>query len=392
MAGRLNRFFFGGTTELETRLGEDTSPLPSDPSSALDIPVRTASPRTVSTGDALGLSAVYRAISIYAIAGKQLGIDVFRTGTQVDAPSFIKRPDIAETRSAFIEQTITALALNGNAYWLVTRDNQSRVTNLENFNPLDVEIEVTQTGKPVSYQYMGKSYKPAEIQHLKLLRVPGKVKGLGPIQAAQKELRGALDTSDYASNWFEGSGVPNGYLKVNEALVPEDALAIKNAWNSTAGMKNGVAVLDNGASYSPIYLSPKDAQFIESQNFNVTGVARLFGIPLRMMAAAVEGNAMTYANMSDERKQFIEFSLMQYLIEIEDALSALLPGSQTAKFNIEALLRADTTARYASYQSAITAGFLTVNEVRAIEGYGPLAKPKPEPVEPTKDENADTSI
>jgi len=389
MANLWNRFFYGEPTVMEVR--SEVTPL-SDPSTALDIPSRSISPRSVSTGDALGLSAVYRAVSVYSIAAKQLGIDVYRAGKQVDAPYFIKRPDINDTRSAFIEQTVVSLALNGNAYWLITRDNQSRVTNLECFNPLDVSIDVNLAGKAISYNYMGKSYSPSEIKHLKLLRVPGNVKGLGPIQAAQSELRGTIDTRDYATNWFETSGVPNGYLSVKEPLVPEDAKGIKDAWNATAGMKNGVAVLDNAATYTPVYLNPSDAQFIENQNFNVTGIARLFGIPLRMMLATVEGNSMTYANMSDERKQFIEFSLMQYLIEIEDALSSLLPGSQTAKFNIEALLRADTTARYASYQSAISAGFLTVNEVREIEGYEPLDTPKPEPVAQPKDANADTSI
>jgi len=374
--GFLNRFFYTKPEGMQERSEGDNSPLPSDPSTALEQIRRDTSTRSVTTGDALGLSAVYRAISIYAIAGKQLGIDVYRTGKQVDAPSFIKRPDINETRSSFIEQTITALALNGNAYWLITRDSQGRVTNLENMNPLDVSIEVSQSGRVIKFTYLGNDYKPNDIQHLKLLRVPGNVKGLGPIQASQAELRGTLDTRDYSSNWFETSGIPNGYLKTEGPAAPEDLARNKEAWiKATQG--HGVPAMSNGLTYVPISLSPKDAQFIESQAFNITGIARMFGIPLRMMLATVEGNSMTYANMSDERKQFIEFSLMQYLIEIEDALSSLLPGSQTAKFNIEALLRADTEARYASYAAAINAGFLEVNEVRAIEGYEPLAKPEP---------------
>jgi len=359
------------STVIQQRSGSANEPLPSDPSTALETPVRSISNRSVTTGDALGLSAVYRAISIFAIASKQLSIDVFRASTAIDAPAFIKRPDINDSFPAFIEQSVVSLALNGNAYWLISRDAQNRVTNLEVFNPLDVLIETNTRGKAIKYSYLGTDYKPADIRHLKLLRVPGNVKGLGPIQAAQADLRGAIDTNSYATNWFETSGVPNGYLKTDTPLNAEDAAALKTQW--AASVKGGTtAVLDSGLTYTPIYLSPKDAQFIESQNWNKTQIATLFGIPLRMMLATVEGNSMTYANLQDEKLQLVEFGLMGYLTEIETAFSELLPGSQKAKFNLEAFLRVDTKTRYEAHKLAIDAGFLKVDEVRAIEGLDPL--------------------
>lgn len=371
MAGMFNRFFLGDRTEVQKRSESNPTPLVTDPSQAPTIPNRATSPRSVSTGDALGHSAIYRAVSIIATTAKQLSLDVFWNGKQVDAPSFIKRPDIGTTRSAFIEQTIVSMALSGNAYWKITRDAQSRVTNLEVLNPLDVVPEATAIGTVTAYQYRGDKYSPNDIQHLKLLRVPGNVKDLGPIQAAQVELRGTLDTRDYGNTWFDVAGVPSGYLSTDIAVSAEDAAKLKEAWN--ASVRGGeTAVLTQGLTYNSVLLSPKDAQFIESQNYNVTSIARLFGIPLRMLLATVEGSSMTYANMQDERKQFIEFSLMQYLVEIEDNLSQLLPGSRVAKFNIEALLRVDTSTRYASYQTAIAAGFLTIAEVRSIEGFEPL--------------------
>jgi len=362
-------------TVIEQRSGSVNEPLPSDPSTALEVPNRSNVITSVSAKDALGLSAVYRAISIYSTAAQQLSIDVFRGGVTVEvAPSFIKRPDINETRPAFLEMTVVSLALNGNAYWLISRDAQSRVTNLEVLNPLDMNVETNTRGKVTNYKYMDGDYKPAEIQHLKLLRVPGSAKGLGPIQAAQVELHGTLSTRDYSQNWFETSGVPNGYLKTDTPMNADDALALKDQWHKS--VKGGTtAVLDSGLTYTPIYLSPRDAQFIESQNFNKTQVATLFGIPLRMMLATVEGNSMTYANLQDEKRQFIEFSLMQYMKEIEEAFSALLPGSQVARFNFESFLRTDASARYATYATALAGSpFMTVEQVWEIEGWGPVPK------------------
>lgn len=371
--GKWKDFWFGpeDTSVKEQRSGSVNEPLPSDPSTALAIPVRNASPSTVTTGDALGLSSVYRAVSIYVTATKQLGLDTFKNDEKVNAPLFIKRPDVSQTRSKFFEQTITALLLNGNAYWLITRDAQGRVTNLENLNPLDVAIETNQWGKTLGYKYMGYDYKPTDIQHLSVISVPGMAKGLGPIQAAQAELHGTINTRNYASNWFDSSGVPNGYLKTDAPLNAEDAAELKAQWH-TSVQGGTTAVLDSGLTYSPIYLSPKDAQFIESQAFNKTQIATLFGIPPRMML--VEAGNSTYANVQDERRAFVDSALMNYLVEIEDALSSLLPRGTEARFNLDAYLRASTKERYESHEIALRAGFLTEDEVREIEKLPPLPK------------------
>jgi HK97 family phage portal protein len=321
----------------------------------------------VTTGDALGLAMVYRAINIHAISTKQMSLHVYRDDVKITEPSFVKNPDVNISRSAFMEQTVTAMACTGNAYWEITRDQAGRVMNLQNLNPLMVTIESNLAGQVTKYLYKDRELMPSKVKHLSLLRVPGGKYGLGPIQAAQAELRGAIDTRDYSSNWFSGSGVPSGILKSDQVLAPDQAVAAKEAWNATAGASNGVAVLGNGLTYTPIFLSPADAQFIDSQNFNVTQVARLFGIPASMLLAAVDGTSMTYTNIESEWISYIRFSLMSYLIEIEDALSSFLPRGQKAKFNIESLLRTDTKTRYESYKTALEAGFMTVEEIRKLE-------------------------
>lgn len=316
---------------------------------------------------------VYRAISIHAVAVKQMSIKAYRGDEEVSAPPWLRRPDVNLSRAAFLEQTVVGLASTGNAYWKISRDNQGRINNLENMNPLDMRPTTNLAGKVTGYTYNSdKTYTTDDIKHLTLLKVPGKVEGLGPIQAAQVELRGAIDTRDYAGNWFHDSGVPNGVLKSDQVLSPDQAKAAKDSWNTTAGARNGVAVLGNGLTYTPVYLNPEDAQFIQNQQFNVTQIARLFGVPSSLMLATVEGNSQTYQNVEQDWLGYVRFSLMQYLVEIEDALTSLLPGTREAKFNVEALLRSDTTTRYNSYKTAIEGGWMTVDEVRKIENLGDL--------------------
>ncbi|RZU66755.1 HK97 family phage portal protein [Microterricola gilva] len=351
--------------------------LASDPSTALVIPPRagSGSTRSVSAGEALGVSMAYRAIQIHAVASKQLSIVALRErdGKALPiAPSLVRRPDVRLTRSSFVEQCVVSLASQGNAYWLKSFEAPGVVRNVQCLNPLDVVPMGDANGELAGYSYRGRDLNIDEVQHLSLLRVPGSLKGLGPIQAAQVELRGALDLRDYSQNWFQDSGIPNGVLKSDQHLQSDTAAQAKATWNESQGAKKGVAVLGAGLSYQPIYLSPADAQFLESQKFTVTQIARLFGVPASLMLASVEGSAQTYANVEQDWLGYVRFALMAYLVEIEDALSDLLPRGTVAKFNIEALLRADTTTRYGAHKTGIEAGFLTIPEVRAIENLPPL--------------------
>jgi HK97 family phage portal protein len=337
-------------------------------SSGIVPPPRSAT-SGVTTNDALSLASVYRSVSIIATAMKQLGIHVYRDDAEVTpTPLVIRQPDIKVTREVWMEQTVNSMALAGNAYWLIGRNGRGETVNLEVLNPFDVMIQTDDYGNALYYVYRGiTQYALSDIQHLSMMRVPGNVYGLGPIQAAQKELLNARDTRDYASVWFTDSGIPNGVLKSDQMLSPDQAAAAKDAWNLTAGAKNGVAVLGNGLNYQPMYLNPRDSMFIESQAWNVQQVARLFGVPANMLLASVDGNSMTYTNMEQEQMAFVRYTLSQYIVEIESALSHLTTRGTMVKINVDSLLRSDTLTRYQAHKLAIDSGWMTIDEVRAIE-------------------------
>ncbi len=189
---------------------------------------------------------------------------------------------------------------------------------------------------------------------------------------------------DYATGWFtDGQAQPNGVLSTDQRLTSEQAADYKQLWN--AGADGGVRILGAGLQYSPIMLKPADAQWLEARNFNVTQVARLFGVPASLMLAPVEGTNLTYQNVEQEWLAYVRFSLMAYLREIEEALTACLPRGTSARFDVGALLRPDTSARYQAYQTGITAGFLLRSEARQREHLPPVDgiddQPAPAPAE-----------
>lgn len=339
-------------------------------SSAIVPPPRSAS-SGVNTTEALSLATVFRAVGIISTAMKQLKAHAYKDDSQVASPLWLRSPSLSISRSTFMEQVTNSLSLSGNAYLLATRNARGETIQVDVLNPFDVAINANEDGTLAGYTYRGTvNYTRSDIQHLAYLRVPGNLYGLGPIQAANAELLAAKDTRDYHSTWFDNSGIPSGILRTDQAIDPVEALAAKESWNATAGAKNGVAVIGNGLQYDHIFLKPVDLQFIESQKFNTTTIARMFGISPQMLAAALDGSSMTYTNVEQEYIAFVRFTLQNYVVELENALTTLLPRGIEAKIDTAQLLKSDTLTRYQAHAIAIQNGWMTTDEVRAIENLG----------------------
>ena len=342
-------------------------------------PARSALP--ASMREALTLDSIYRAFFIFEAATMQLTLDVWRGQDRIDTPAIIRNPDLADGgQSAFLAETVTSLAGRGNAYWRRRRGAGGEVIALEVIDPREITAQLHPDTRRPMYTWRGIDLPARDVSHLKLLRVPGQAEGLGPIQAARGRISGALTQQDYADGWFNTSGVPNGVLKSEQHLTSEQAKEYKKRWMESQSFTEGPAVLGQGLDYRPLMLKPSEVQWLESQKFTVSTFARLLGIPASLMLAAVEGQNLTYQNQEQADQAFTRFTLMRYFREIEQAFTTLLPRGQSARFNIDALLRTDTKTRYEAHQVGIDAGFLTIPEVRAIEGLDPQIVPAPRPV------------
>lgn len=318
-----------------------------------------------------GLDAVYRAIQILETQARQLSVDVWRGDQPLSVaarPSFINKPSLkARSFGVFVAETVSSLAQRGNAFWRVTRHGYD-VLNIDVLNPLRVQTwEDQKTSKQV-FTYDGQQVPANDMCHLRLTHVPGEILGISPLQACARTIQGALRTQAYGSMWTDTAGAPPGILTTEQDLSPEQAERYKKQANETLQFSKGIAVLGKGLKYEKLLLTPAEIQFLDAQRNAVTQVARMFGIPPKMLAASVEGGSDTYSNAETENQQFVRQTLMAYLAEIEDALTYLAPHGQTVRFNIDGLLRSDTKTRYQAHAIGLAAGFITVDEVREIEG------------------------
>lgn len=334
--------------------------------------------RAVTRRDPRALDAVYRALQILESSIRQLSIDLWRGNEPIPAaklPLWLRRPSLSlSSFGAFTAETVSSLAQRGNAYWLIKRDPAGDIICLDVLDPTRVIVNFDRARRGRIYDYDGKRLKPEEITHLRLTHTPGELLGLSPLQTCAHTIKGALDTQTYAAQWTKTAGVPSGILTTDQPLSKEQAEEYKKQANKALQYENGIAVLGSGLSYRKLLFTPAEIQYLESQRDAVTKIARMFGIPAKMLLAAVDGSSDTYSNVEKENQQFARLTLMAYIGEIEDALTALTPRGQQVRFNLDGLLRSDTKTRYEAHQIGINAGFLTIDEVRAIEGLQPIQK------------------
>ena len=347
-------------TETEKRAAQPTIP--------------TRLPAAVTPDTALTLTAVYRAVQIIATPISKMPINTYRFATgvelKIENPVLVNKPDINTNRRDFIFQTVVSLALEGNAFWFKNYGSNGQVNNLTLLPASAVAVryrDPMDITKGVVFDYMGKTYTGNEIEHLKLFTKTGNLRGIAPIEAARADVSAALDLRDYAKNWFTSAGVPTGVLKTTQSLNAEQAQEITNNWHNKQQNRQ-IAVLGNGFDYQQVALSPREALFTDIVEQNIVSIARLFGIPARLLITTVPGGSDTYTNLQDENQVFYRHTLMAYTDAITDALSNCLPRGTRVEFDYQHLFRADVTTRYNYYATGIASGFLTVEEVREKEG------------------------
>jgi HK97 family phage portal protein len=336
------------------------------------IPSRAATYATPEL--ALSLTAVYRAVQIIATPISKMNLRTFRYATgmemQIENPIIVNKPSLLESRRDFLFQTVVALGLEGNAFWLKVNGNNGQVNNLVLLpgNSVSIQyVDSTDISKGVVYYYEGRKYSQDQMEHLKIFSRVGFLRGLSPIETCNRDIASALDLRDYAANWFSAAGVPTGILTTNQMLNPADAEAVTATWHNKQQNRQ-VAVLGNGFDYKAISLSPRDALFTDIQEQAVRQIARLYGVPSRLLLTSVPGSSDTYTNVQDENQVFYRHTLMAYTDAITDALSNCLPRGTRVEFDFEHLFKADVAARYNYYKTGIDAGFLTAEMVQEKEG------------------------
>ncbi len=183
-----------------------------------------------------------------------------------------------------------------------------------------------------------------EIWHVRGMTLPGSHIGLSPIAYAAMVIGVDISARKFSKDFFDGSSLPKATVTSDQAIDQAQAQTIKDRIIASMSTRDPI-VLGAGLKFTPLQVKPEESQFLESQNANVSQIARYFGVPPEMVGGT-GSSSMTYANVEQRSIDFLTYTLSPWLKRLEDSLVALVPGTQTILFDLDPLLRTDakTTA------------------------------------------------
>ena len=85
----------------------------------------------------------------------------------------------------------------------------------------------------------------------------------------------AIATVEFGAKFFANGAAPSGVLEHPGTI--KDPTKVREAWQSQFGGSSNsgkVAVLEEGMKYTPISISPEQAQFLETRKFQINEIAR----------------------------------------------------------------------------------------------------------------------
>ncbi|HCT64233.1 MAG TPA: phage portal protein [Lachnospiraceae bacterium] len=369
-AGSAYRFFFGGTT----------------------------AGKPVNERSSMQMTAVYSCVRILAEAVAGLPIHLYKytdTGGKekaIDHPLYFllhDEPNMEMTSFVFRETMMTHLLLWGNAYSQIIRNGKGQVVALYPLMPNRMTVDRDERGQLYYSYQMGRDdaptvkgsnaiLKPSDVLHIPGLGFDGLV-GYSPIAMAKNAIGMAIACEEYGAKFFANGAAPGGVLEHPGTL--KDPARIRESWNATFGGSSNsskVAVLEEGMKYTPIAISPEQAQFLETRKFQINEIARIFRIPPHMVGDLEKSS---FSNIEQQSLEFVKYTLEPWLVRWEQSMvRALLSPKEKQdyfiKFNVDGLLRGDYQSRMNGYAIGRQNGWMSANDVRSLENMDLIPEEK----------------
>ena len=345
--------------------------------------------KNVTERSAMQMTAVYSCVRVLseAVAGLPLHLYKYTQNggkeKSINHPLYFllhDEPNPEMTSFVFRETLMTHLLLWGNAYAQIIRNGKGEVVALYPLMPNKMTVDRDENGRLYYKYYRGndeairsKEYEvilsPYDVLHVPGLGFDGLV-GYSPIAMAKNAIGLAMATEEYGAKFFANGAAPSGVLEHPGTLKNPDK--VRESWNATFGGShnaNKVAVLEEGMKYTPISISPEQAQFLETRKFQINEIARIFRVPPHMVGDLEKSS---FSNIEQQSLEFVKYTLEPWLVRWEQSMvrSLLSPSEKREyfiKFNVDGLLRGDYASRMSGYATARQNGWMSANDIRELE-------------------------
>jgi HK97 family phage portal protein len=361
---------------------------PFDPS-ALALPspagsgmgVASATGRPVDTDTALSIMTFYRGVQLIADSIALLPLQAVRqlpdkTREPVgEKPGVIVNPFLGVSLQEGVSQILTSLIIRGNAYLFPGRVVGNEVLQWRIVSPDSVSVRWAEDGSVREYRIGGQLYPDARfVTHLTGFMMPGSATGAGLLEYCRNSLGLTVALTESAGTLFANGVMSSGIISMDQPMDDGQARSVADQFRQNhAGVKKAHApiVLGGGATYTPISITPDDAQFLQSRQFQQGEIATMLGIPPHLLGI-VDRTTSWGTGIEVQGRAFVDYTLRAYIQRLQTMFTGWLDEGVWAEYDTDSLTRAETATRFDNYTKAIGAGILNVDEARAREGLRAL--------------------
>jgi len=282
-----------------------------------------------------------------------------------------KEPNLMYSSFTFRATLIMYYLLWGNAYAEIIRNQFGRPIRYDILKSGDVMPEIVDG--VVIYKYKDRIIDASNMIHLSDMNLDGVI-GMSRIELAKDSISMILSGTTFGKNFYKNGTHIGGILEFQKTLKAEDIAKYKSSFKSVNGGLNNsgeVAILDQGTKYVPHKptMPLADAQYIESQHFQVADIARIFNVPPHKVG---DLNKSSFNNIEQQAIEYVENCILPICVMFEQEFDRKIfrpkeRGQYYVKLELKGLLRGDLNARGEYQAKMFDRGVFSINDIRRLE-------------------------
>lgn len=266
----------------------------------------------------------------------------------------------------FFQHLVSDSLIHGCGYAEIKRNGAGDPISLEMISPTKMRIKTVDGRRMYIHDEYSDAFYSDDLLVIECFR------GLSPIREHMENITLGYAAQMYGSTFFGSGGNMSGVLHTDKILTEEQYNRLMQTWDAKYhGMNaaHSTAVLEAGLRYERVGIPPDQCQFLETRKYQVEEVCRIFNVPTSMVQ--MDAN-VKYSNQEQQDLFFAKHTIAPWLRNIEQELNRKLlkkneRNTRMFKFNMMSLMRGDMQARANYYQTLLSSGVFSINEVRAME-------------------------
>jgi HK97 family phage portal protein len=153
------------------------------------------------------------------------------------------------------------------------------------------------------------------------------VRGINPLASLALELEQEQDyyANKANSQLLKNNAIPQGVLKTDQSLRPEEAEQLERRWEGKYGaVKAGrkIAVLGKGTSFEPLSFTPEVVKLFELKRWNLYTILAKYGIPPRVANINDKSTSLSGKDTAEQHSAFWKYTLIPILRQFEQILES----------------------------------------------------------------------